>query len=315
MGHGEIAGREPVGQRQSQRPESAANSRRCETPAPRARPRSCSAMLTPKPTYSSSPVGPAKRFGRMNHLRKAVAARADAGPDLAAAGGILGHRDDHRHRVSVPVGSGPPISRATCASHQPARLLEGLLDLADIDDGLAVREALREAPPDRDRQPAPILVRQQRAEAVVVEQSGIGSRRCLEGWVSLLTPSHAPATPRPYLDLPVGRKLTIFSPSLISATRRGRGTLSICGVPAVDQLGESQHLLQPLARDRADGRIVGRVGRRRRAARRPQGRSRAPCGRRRSAPPLPRCRSRPRSDRGGRRGSAPAGSGPRPATP
>src|SRR5204863_5027622 len=30
-----------------------------------------------------------------------------------------------------------------------------------------------------------------------------------------------------YLDFP-GKKLTIFSPSLISAIRRGRGTLSIC---------------------------------------------------------------------------------------
>ena len=31
-------------------------------------------------------------------------------------------------------------------------------------------------------------------------------------------------------------------------------------VPAVDQLRESQHFLQPLACDRADGRVVGRVG-------------------------------------------------------
>jgi hypothetical protein len=73
-------------------------------------------------------------------------------------------------RVSLPVGSGPPISRAAA---------RGFLDLADIDDGVAVLEALREAPPDRDRQAAPILVRQQRAEAMVVEQFGIGSRRCL----------------------------------------------------------------------------------------------------------------------------------------
>ncbi|MEY9177252.1 hypothetical protein ABIF15_008484 [Bradyrhizobium elkanii] len=27
-------------------------------------------------------------------------------------------------RVSVPVGNGPPISRAACASHQPMRLHE-----------------------------------------------------------------------------------------------------------------------------------------------------------------------------------------------
>src|ERR1700710_375163 len=37
-----------------------------------------------------------------------------------------------------------------------------------------------------------------------------------------------PCCNQPYLDFPTGRKLTIFSPSLINATRRGRGTLSIC---------------------------------------------------------------------------------------
>ena len=65
---------------------------------------------------------------------------------------------------------------------------------------------------------------------------------------------------RPYLDFPTGRKLTIFSPSLISATSRGRGTLSICMYQRSTSSVKRQHLLQPLARDRADGRIVGRIG-------------------------------------------------------
>ncbi len=43
--------------------------------------------------------------------------------------------------ASLPVGSGPPIRRAACASHQPGRLNAGLIDLADIDDGVAVLEA------------------------------------------------------------------------------------------------------------------------------------------------------------------------------
>jgi hypothetical protein len=46
----------------------------------------------------------------------------------------------------------------------------GLIDLADIDHGLAVGMALGKAPPDRKRQTPPIGVRQQCVEAVVVEQ-------------------------------------------------------------------------------------------------------------------------------------------------
>ena len=68
-----------------------------------------------------------------------------------------------------------------------------------------------------------------------------------EALVVWWTPSHAPALPLcPYLDFPAGKKLTIFSPSLISATSLGRGTLEHLHVPAVDQFGESQHFLQPL---------------------------------------------------------------------
>src|SRR4029078_11055751 len=64
---------------------------------------------------------------------------------------------------------------------------------------------------------------------------GSGGRRA--GWCSrpalrealvlLWTPLNPPARCL-YLDFPAGRKLTIFSPSLISATSLGRGTLSIC---------------------------------------------------------------------------------------
>ena len=106
----------------------------------------------------------------MDDLRKAVAARADAGPDLAAARRILRHRHDHRD-AGLGAGRQRPADQARgCASHQPVAAEAGLVDLADIDDGLAVGEALGKAPPDRERQPAPILVGQQRAEAVVVEQ-------------------------------------------------------------------------------------------------------------------------------------------------
>src|SRR3954452_6367760 len=47
-------------------------------------------------------------------------------------------------------------------------------------------------------------------------------------WSLLADAVEHSATSRPYLVFPMGRKLTIFSPSLIRATSRGRGTPSIC---------------------------------------------------------------------------------------
>ena len=84
--------------------------------------------------------------------------------------------------VSAPVGSGPPIS-ARELRQPPAGAAEArLLDRADIDDGLAVGEALGEAPPDRQRQPAPRLVGQQIVEAAVVEQDSVRGGRCGKPW-------------------------------------------------------------------------------------------------------------------------------------
>jgi hypothetical protein len=48
--------------------------------------------------------------------------------------------------------------------------VKGLLDLADIDDRLAAGEALREAPPDRERQASPFFIREQRVKPMIVEQ-------------------------------------------------------------------------------------------------------------------------------------------------
>jgi hypothetical protein len=48
--------------------------------------------------------------------------------------------------------------------------MKGLLDLTDIDNGVAAGQPLGEAPPHRERQAPPILVRKQGAKAMVVEQ-------------------------------------------------------------------------------------------------------------------------------------------------
>ena len=63
----------------------------------------------------------------------------------------------------------------------------------------------------------------------------------------------------PYLDFPTGRKLTIFSPSLHQGDQPRPRHRQHLRVPAIDQFGERQHFLQPLARNRADGRIVGGI--------------------------------------------------------
>src|SRR6185503_18658826 len=78
-----------------------------------------------------------------------------------------------------------------------------LLDRADIDDGLSIGKTLGEAPPDRQRQTAPLLVGQQIVEAAVVEQDGVRGGRFGKPWYSsgrhhtlLLCPSALPGFPR-----------------------------------------------------------------------------------------------------------------------
>ena len=65
--------------------------------------------------------GPAgEPLGGMDHLRKAVAARVETGPDLAAGRGILGHGHDDRH-PGIARGRQRPADQARgLASNQPA---------------------------------------------------------------------------------------------------------------------------------------------------------------------------------------------------
>ena len=82
------------------------------------------AMQTPKPTYSSSPVGPAKRLAEWitcGKPRLRAQMRVQVWPPVALSSvtvTIIGTP------VSRPVGSGPPISLAACANHQPMSLKE-----------------------------------------------------------------------------------------------------------------------------------------------------------------------------------------------
>src|SRR5205814_6493809 len=125
---------------------------------------------------------PGETFRGVNDLRKTVAARADAGPDLAAARRILGHRYDHRN-TGLGTRRQRPADQARELRQPPAGAAKTrLLHRADIDHGLAIGETLRKTPPDRQRQPAPLLVGQQIVEAAVVEQDGVRGRRYWKPW-------------------------------------------------------------------------------------------------------------------------------------
>ena len=97
-----------------------------------------------------------KTLGGMDDLRKALLraqSRVQIWPPVAASSVTVTMIGTS---VSRPVGSGPPIRRVGCASHQPGRL-KRFLDLADIDDGPPSAETLGKPPPGGDRQPAPFL--------------------------------------------------------------------------------------------------------------------------------------------------------------
>src|SRR5205814_10036891 len=91
MGDGEIAGRQPLRQGQSQasdlqRISGAVKLQRLVGDADPQRHRDAEADILLKASRAR------EALRRMNDLRKTSLARTDAGPDLAAARGILGHR-------------------------------------------------------------------------------------------------------------------------------------------------------------------------------------------------------------------------------
>src|SRR6266478_5839032 len=143
MGHGEIAGREPLRQRQSQPPDlkgitGAVKLQRLFRDANAQR------HADAEPDIFLKARRPCEAFCGMNDLRKAVLARADAGPDLAAAHSILGDRDDHGN-AGLGAGRQRPADHPRGLRKPPTDPTEArLVDLADIDDGLAVFETLRE---------------------------------------------------------------------------------------------------------------------------------------------------------------------------
>ena len=162
VGDGERARRQPARQRERSGRTRAGNSRRCGRSAPRPRRATVSAMPTPKPTYSSRPVGPAKRLAGMDDLRKAAAARIEPRPDLAAARGVLGDGDDGSAAADLAARSA--AARRSAAPPAPATSRRGCIARLDRPRRHRRRSSpparrLREAPPDRERQAAPVLRR------------------------------------------------------------------------------------------------------------------------------------------------------------
>src|SRR3984957_18736040 len=81
-----------------------------------------------------------KTLGGVDHLRKAIPAGADAGPDLAAARGIFGHRDDDGD-AGLTAGRQRSADHARDLRYPPADGAEAdVVDLADIDHRLAFAE-------------------------------------------------------------------------------------------------------------------------------------------------------------------------------
>src|SRR3954449_5821648 len=75
-----------------------------------------------------------KTFGGMDHLRKAALARADAGPGLAAASGVFGHRD-YDGDAGIAPGRQRTADQAHGLGEPPADVAEAdLIDHTDADD-------------------------------------------------------------------------------------------------------------------------------------------------------------------------------------
>ena len=156
--------------------------------------------------------------------------------------------------VSVRDGERP--ADQSCNLRQPpADPAEADLDdLADINGGGAVREALRKPSPGSGRQTFPVVVGQQRPKSEIAKggiETLLRSAAGSGGFeICFATPFTRPATRRPIWLFPVGRKLTIFSPSSHQGNQSRPRHVQHLRVPAIDQFGERQHFLQPLGCNR-----------------------------------------------------------------
>src|ERR1700722_12333116 len=132
MSHSEVAGRQPFRQRQPEAPElqrvaRAAKAQRLVFNRYQQRHADAEADIF----LETGRTG--KTLGRVDHLRKASPARADTGPDLAAARATSVPRDDERN-ASLPTGRQRPADHARELRHPPADRAEAdIIDLTDID--------------------------------------------------------------------------------------------------------------------------------------------------------------------------------------
>ena len=114
-------------------------------------------------------------LGRVDRLWESGTAGVETRPDLTAAGAVLGDGDHARH-VGDAGGGQRRTDEAQALCQHPAESGEiGLDHPPGIDRALAHAEALGEAPPHRRRQPRPIRLRDESAEAQV-EQFGRADR-------------------------------------------------------------------------------------------------------------------------------------------
>src|ERR1700744_3981978 len=91
---------------------------------------------------------PREAFRRMDHLRKVAVARIDPRPDLSAGCGILGDADNGG-KVCIRADWQGSTDQPRQLSEPPAEAAEfDLIDLADINDGLAVGKTGGETAPD-----------------------------------------------------------------------------------------------------------------------------------------------------------------------
>src|SRR5436305_8654730 len=126
-------------------------------------------MPTPKPRYSSRPVGPAKRFDEWMTCGN-PSRRVNARPDLAAARGIFGYRYD-AWDMRIGADRERPADQSRHLRQPPADPAEADLDdLADVNGGVAVRKALGKPLPGRRWQAFPVVVRQQRAKPQIAQR-------------------------------------------------------------------------------------------------------------------------------------------------
>src|SRR5690349_20152690 len=112
----------------------------------------------------------------MNDLRETVGAGVDARPDLSSGRGIFGDADDARD-MGFAAGRQRPADQPGKLHKQPAGAAHGVFqDLADINGGGALSEALGKAMTDRRGKFGPFGFAEKGAKAKVLDGAAMDGR-------------------------------------------------------------------------------------------------------------------------------------------